>query len=300
MKTLQRFTASLMMALCLGLSLASCNDEAESGDFNTQPQANQPQTLVNIPEINKEVKDSLDKYTAKIDSISKDTKVAIDQVTSMKEQVSNLESNEVWWWSFCGIAIFAVLLAIMCIIRCASLNKRLNRHRDEIEELKRDQQTALFAPKSVAKTSTPADYESLKRRIFNMESQIHRLSSAPRSVQQSVESVVTPHVSDARKNGYFGNPIAGAEPYFKKLLSSCDSDARFSVEISGDKAIFRPLESASYLGTFKSIDAPKLAIEFKGQCALSDANYMKVITPGEAISKDGKWVITKKATVYLS
>lgn len=299
MKSLRYFIASLTMALFIGLSLASCDDESQAQTSEKQQQIPQQQTVVNVPEINKEVKDSLDKYTARIDSISKDSKAVIEDVASMRGKVSSLQDNEKWWWLSCCVGIISLVLSIICLIRCVDLNKRLDRHRDDIQEVKRDKQSALFAPKTISKTSTPSDYASLMRRVYDLECQIRRLSSDPRPVQQLVEPVVNPIVHEAIKNGYFGNPINAVEPYFKKLLVSRDSDARFIAEISGNKAIFKPLDSSSYFGTFVSNDAMRAAVDFKG-CVPSEASSMQVITPGEAVQCENKWVITKKATVYLS
>lgn len=299
MKSFRYQITSLMMALIVGLSLTACDDDSQAQTYDNQQQPTQQQTIVNVPEINKEVKDSLDKYTARIDSISKDTKAAIDDVASMSGKVSDLKDNEKWWWGSYGVGIIALILTIICIIRCNELNKRLNRHRDEIQELKREKQSASFAPKTVSKSSIPSDYDSLKRRVYDLEIQLRQLTTTPRQTQPYTEPVIIPVVKDNIKTGYFGNPINATEPYFKKLLVSRDSEARFSADISGNKAIFKPLDSSSYFGTFVSNDAMRAAVDFKG-CAPSEASSMQVITPGEAEQRDNKWVITKKATVYLS
>lgn len=299
MKPLRYFATLLTFALSLGLSLIACNDKSETLSNANQQQEHNQSTVVNVPEIYKEVKDSLDKYTAKIDSISKDSKAAIDEVASMRGTVSALQNNEKWWWISFGICVIAIIITIICLIRCAELNKRLSRHRDDIDGLKSYMQSTAFAPKIVSKTSVPCDYESLKRRVYDLENQIRQLTSASRPNSKPAEPVAIPNVQEPRRNGYFGNPINAAEPYFKKILVSRDSEARFIAEITGNMAIFRPVDSSSYLGTFVSNDAMRAAIDFTG-CAPSEASSMKVSIQGEAIQRDNKWVITKKATVYLS
>lgn len=299
MKTLRYFAALLTFAFSIGLSLIACNDKSETlSNANLQQEHLQP-TIVNVPEINKEVKDSLDKYTARIDSISKHSKMAIKDVASIKGTVSALQDNEKWWRISFGICVIAIIITIICLIRCAELKKRLDRHRLDIEGLKSEKQSASFAQKNMSKTSVPYDYESLTRRVCDLEIQIGKLTSVSHPVLKPVEPVAIPNVKEPRKNGYFGNPINAAEPYFKKILVSRDSEARFIAEITGNMAIFRPVDSSSYLGTFVSNDAMRAAIDFTG-CAPSEASSMKVNIPGEAIQRDNKWVITKKATVYLS
>lgn len=293
------------MALFIGLLLTGCDDESQAQVPNN-PESSIPPTPVYIPEINKEVKDSLDKYTARIDSISRETEEAISKVESMQGDVSDLKvgvsalkDNEKWWWTSCGIGIVAIILAIVCLIRYVELNRRLNRHRNDIQGLQRDQQSASFAPRAVSRNATTSDQDSLKRRIDDLERQIRQLTSAPRSSQQPVGSVVNQIAHAANENGYFGNPVNATEPYFKKLLGSRDSDARFIAEVSGNRARFRPLDSSSYLGTFVSNDAMRAAVDFEG-CLPSRASSMKIISPGVAILRDNKWIIDQKATVILS
>lgn len=299
MKTLRHFAALLTLPLILGLSLIACNGKSEAIANPNQQQEHQQTTIVNVPEINKEVKDSLDKYTARIDSISKVSKAAIDEVASMRGSVSALQDNEKWWWASFGICVIAVIITIICLIRCVELNKRLGRHRGEIEGLKSDKQLTSFAKKNVSKTSAPQDYEALKRRVNDLENQIRQLTSASRPVSNPAKTIAIPIVQEPIRSGYFGNPINAADPYFREILVSHDSEARFIVEITGNKATFRPLDSPSYLGTFVSNDAMRAAIDFTG-CVPSVASSMQVNTSGEAIQRDNKWIITRKATVYLS
>lgn len=299
MKSLRYLLALLTIVLVLGLSLTACDDGANAQNSTNETKL---ETEQKSPDLNSLVKDSLNNFAARIDSISKESREAIDEVSSMNSKVSDLKNNEKWIWSSCGLGLLALILVLYCIIRSVKLNERLDRHRDKIQEFKRDKQNASFAPKSVFKSSTPADYERLKKRVSDLEFQIRQLTSYSQPIQPTqskVEPIVTPAVLASNKNGYFGTPINATDPYFKKLLVSRDSDARFSAEISGVKAYFKPLDSSTYFGTFVSNDALRAAVEFKG-CAPSEATSMQVIARGEAVQRDNKWVITKKATVNLS
>lgn len=293
------------MALFIGFLLTGCDDESQA-QIPNNPESSISPTPVYIPEINKEVKDSLDKYTARIDSISRETEEAIKKVESMqrdvlylKKEISALKDNEKWWWTSCGIGIVAIILAIVCLIRYAELNRRLNRHRNDIQGLQRDKQSESFPPRAVSRNVGSSDIDTLKRRVEVLERQMGQQTSTPRYSQHNVERVVNLSVHEANKNGYFGNPVNATEPYFKKLLGSRDSDARFIAEVSGNEAKFQPLDSSSYLGTFVSNDAMRAAVDFKG-CSPSAASSMRICGPGKAILRDNKWIIIKKATVILS
>lgn len=299
MKSFRCHITSLMLALILVLSLTACEDDSQAQTkYATQPDP-QPPTVLIVPEINKEVKDSLDKYTARIDSISKEVKEALDNVVSIRKDVSNLKDNEMWWWIAMGISIIALVIAVFVIKLCVDLQSRANRQRRDIEEIVRERREAVYNSKHVTKSALPTDYDSLKRRVHDLELKLNQHTSYAHPVQPHIEPVTKQIVRDTTKKGYFGTPVPAADPYFKKLLISQDSDARFVAEIIGNKAIFKPLESNSHFGTFVSNDAMRGAVDFKN-CAPTELSSMQVITPGEAEQRDNKWVITKKAIVHLS
>lgn len=294
MKALRYLTTALTIFL-LGVSLASCHDESKAKTSEIQHEASHKQPSDSISDVYKELKDSLSRYSEKIEAISKNSQDAINKANSVQKDVSGIQDNEIWWTLSVFVSIIALVIASFCLYRLAETKERLDRHRDGIKENRRDIHNIN---KSLSeKNSTPPDYESLKRKVNDLERRIRELVAATRLNQLQVEAIVYPVPDDT--NGYFGNPINAEEPYFKKLLVSRDSEARFHAEISGNTATFKPLDSASYLGTFVSNDAMRAAVEFKG-CATTQASSMQVITSGEAVQRDNKWIITKKAIVFLS
>lgn len=297
MKALRYLLTSLTIFL-IGISLTSCHDESRANKSETQQKASNNQPSDSVSDVNKEVKDSLSRYSAKIDAVSKHAQDAINKANSVQKDVSGIQDNEIWWTLSSVVSIIALVISFVCLYRLAESKERLDRHRDGIQEIIRKIRNIQSIQKSSSeKNSTPPDYESLKQSVYNLERRIRELSSTPSPIQLPFETIVYPVPDET--NGYFGNPINAAEPYFKKLLVSRDSDARFSAEISGDRAIFKPLDSASYLGTFVSNDAMRAAVEFEG-CAPSRATSMQVKSTGEATQRDNKWIISKKAIVFLS
>ncbi|MGN0238030.1 MAG: hypothetical protein ACI4AK_08120 [Lepagella sp.] len=310
MKSLKNLIASMTIVLIMGLSLTACEDksQAQTNDIPEEPE--QEQTNVTVPEINKEVKDSLYKYTARIDTIFQIATKAREEVTSMKEtvdstkeDVSNLQGNELWMWIALGIAVFALLIAIYAVKLNYGLQNRADRQRQAIDKLKSIvhelKPTSGIYSGTVSRTTVPSDYEGLKKRVLELEYQLKQLGTYVQSIKTTAQKVDNPVITGPVKTGYFGTPINSSEPYFKKLLVSCDSEARFKVDIKGDRATFKPLESTRYLGTFVSNDAMRAAVDFTG-CTPSQASSMYVRELGEAVQRDSKWIITKKATVTLS
>ena len=288
MKSLRNFIMLLTSTLFIGLSLMACNGEKKG---------EQQSTCDNAVELSA-VKDSLEKCSEKIDNLSN----KLNEYTRKVDSISGKQGDQygkVWLWVLSGVAIVAFFVAIYSLVCFRRLNKRLNRHRNDLESLKSDKQSVSFAPKPVSKNSTPSDYENLKRRVFDLERRIQQPALATRPNPKPAESVVKPAAQPMVLQGYFGNPIGTESAYFKKMLISCDSEARFSVDYLGNKATFRPLDSGTYFGTFVSNDAMRVAVDFEG-CPTSQASSMQVVAPGEAELRDNKWIIIKKSIVKLS
>lgn len=288
--------ASVTIVLASGLLLSACDNDSQAEDFENQHSATVQTSVINVPEINKEVKDSLDKYTERIDSISKVAKAASDNVGVMHKKVSDLQDKEKWLWSAFGLAAVAVILALICLIRTINISKRIDRHRREIDELRHDKQSV--SPTMVNNPSIPSDYNTLKKRVSDLENKLNKLLTTPNERPDVDREAPKPVVQTSTKSGYFGTPINASEPYFKRLLNTRDSEARFTTEISGKRATYKPIELSSYIGTFVSTDAMRAAIEFSG-CNPSEATSMTVVTPGTAEQRNDKWIITKKASIKL-
>ncbi len=207
------------------------------------------------------------------------------------------------------LAVISMILSIYALIKVKSINARAGRHREEIDELTQslmDMRCNLVSSarnkNTGASTLLNRDYTGLLCRISELErlykqKQAHITSAVGfgRGEKSMIPQTHTQH-------GYFGLPsqMSMTEAYFKKFDEIRDSDSRFTVEIKDEKAVFKPLlESTRLLNGIKSGDVIKFALEFHG-CALSDATQMEVISAGEAIKKDGLWIITRKARISLA
>lgn len=295
MKPLRNFIVLLTTTLFIGLSLMACNDKANSsGTCEDSDKSQEIQAMkAELDSLSNKLKD----VTEKVKSLSEMN--SDSQKTDSDPQNTNSAPQKTWLWILSGVAIVSFVLAIISSVRYRCLNKRLSRHRKELESLKSNKQSASFAPKPVYKSPTSPDYENLKRKVSELERRIQQLTPAPRPNPKPVEPVVKQVAQPTVQQGYFGNPIGTEAAYFKKLLVSCDSEARFSVDYSGNKATFRPLDSGTYFGTFVSNDAMRVAVDFEG-CPTSQASSMQVVAPGEAELRDNKWIIIKKSIVKLS
>lgn len=294
MKSVRSTIVIMTITIFAWLSLGSCNRESQT----QTPEQTTEESAPSYEDIPKAVTDS-------ISTISQELRNAVETVDNMRASITKMQGKEICLWgAIILIAVLAFVLFGICHKLYSNLHDRANRQHSDIEELKRYNQDQSSSPRTAARTSVPSDYESLKRRVCELEKQVNQLTSDSRPIKQS-QTMVVPNVPKApspKTNGYFGNPVQAAkQPYFKKLLVSCDSDARFSVDISGDEAVFRPLESSDYIGTFISNDAMRAAIEFQGCTPREGPSSMHVNKPGKAVQEEGgKWLITEKSQVYLS
>lgn len=286
MKPIRYISASVAMALIVVVSLTSC-----AGKSKSHSRSNQQQVVVEESKNDIAVNDSPENNIAySISDFAKD-------LNTLQEQVSEIQSNEKWWWIFSGASVLAILLATICLYSNDTVKEKLEQTKKDINKLAQYNNRQELAKKPTVYTNTmPFDNKpSLERRVAELEKKIQQLTSPSIAVQPSV-SHSTPEMV---KNGYFGNPVNNdAEPYFKKLLTSKDSDARFTVEVSGNKATFKPLDIPGSPGTFRSSDALRAAVNFTEISTAS--SHMQVNAPGEAELRDNKWLITKKAKITFS
>lgn len=293
MKSIRNIITIFVLALSIGLLVSSC--EIMSSPKN----ANKKQSTEKVSSSTKERhSDSAETKDEAKDTTSAEEKIkdAITEITKLKAEVDKLQSAESWIWVSVGLGILALVLCVICLVQYSNLQERANRHRCDINQTNNAVKDA-FHKVQANLTSLSSDCAAARRKIEGIECKVNKLVS---DANAKGRSLVQNETGREDRKGYFGYPIQTAEPYFKKILYSRDYDALFEVEIMGDNACFKPLESthSSYLGTFLSSDSVRAAVDFAG-CATSDATGMKVEESGTATKKGDKWYITNKSKVRL-
>ena len=311
MKTLRIF---MYMAILFigGMLLIGCEDSNAS---NNQQSTTNEQLASTVGEERmdsnekKQVLDSISVLVSQIETLSETNN---NKLNTISKEIADLKgASHLFDLISWIIAAIALLIAIIAIIKLNSVQKRSDRHRNELGNL--EQRINLLEQKTVssstrAKSSysgiSNSEYASLASRISIIERQLDKISQSQTTIHQNIVqnrplSEVRPCTNEL--NGYFGLPtqMSLTEAYFKKLSDIRDSDSRFVVSIRDNKAEFRPIEGTQYLNDLKSNDDIKMALIMKG-CAPSDAIQMTVILPGEAKKDGDRWIITKKATIALS
>lgn len=318
MKAIRSIIAIIAIVLISGLSLNNCTK-------NTETPQSTPNNSVPVSSIDTAgIKDTVTlKIVASINTLNNRMCYTTEEIKHMQDSITELQKTEKMLWSAIGlITIIALILMALCIKFYSILKRQNNSRKSATQEQIKDKQTEPYRPRpvTVEKSYVTVEIKDLEQRVAKIEALLKKLNTEDNSKQQPNQkspgtvppptvNIIPPQekipeeeksISIPTKKGYFGNPAPSDKPYFKRLYNSPDSEARFSVEISGDKAHFRPLDSSKYIGTFISNDAMRTAIEFTGCNPSEHPNSMRVIMPGEAVLENGKWFIIKKSQVYLS
>ncbi len=311
MKTFR--TIILVSTLLIGgMAFTGCEDNNVSNSQQATPTPKQSESQAEASPMDssekKQVLDSINALGLQIEKLTNEQENITSDLKTVSKEVSELKgSSHLFDLISWIVAAVALLVALITLIKLSSIQKHADRHRNDLMKL--GQRISLLEQNPTRAKSTYSgissnEYSSLISRISFIERQIDKMNQSQIAVPQNV--VQNRPISDVLKdstseqNGYFGLPtqMSLTEAYFKKLSDIRESDSRFTVSVKDTKAEFRPLEGTQYLNDLKSNDAIKMALEIHG-CAPSEANQMKVLMPGEAKKTDGRWIIIKKASIYL-
>lgn len=295
-----------------GMAFTGCEDNNVSNSQQATPTPKQSESQAEANPMDssekKQVLDSINALGSQIETLTNEQENITSDLKTVSKEVSELKgSSHLFDLISWIVAAVALLVALITLIKLSSIQKRADRHHNDLMKL--GQRISLLEQNPTRAKSTYSgissnEYSSLISRISLIERQIDKMNQSQIAVPQNV--VQNRPISDVLKdstseqNGYFGLPtqMSLTEAYFKKLSDIRESDSRFTVSVKDTKAEFRPLEGTQYLNDLKSNDAIKMALEIHG-CAPSEANQMKVLMPGEAKKTDGRWIIIKKASIYL-
>lgn len=304
MKLRNSILFNLVTSIVLFLSLSSClnfkkgkvSDPTHYGTYEIVKQ-----DYIKIEE------DSLNNIITSLERISQQYESVDNNNKILESKLHDFENIRVWIWIALGGGLISLILSILGFLNSSSSHNRIDDLEEKLKKIKLKFQNDTYHPQQISKNNSSNELEQLKRRIREIEIQLRYLSSS-----LSVKSVSSTSHSKTEsdqeadliklqsKKGYFTNPINGVTPYFKKLLQYKEPEARFSAEISNNKAVFMPFEQSVDFNTYISfIDDYRAAIEFNG-CDPKQATRMQIIKGGDAEFRDGNWYIIKKALVNLS
>lgn len=294
-----------------GLLLTSCEDEAVPKNQDSSTPDNQETVTsstegkdaavspINPAELDS-MKDNIENLKKQVGESSNRADKSENEIKNLKEQES---SNKLYLFISLILGIISILIAIVALAIASKFNKRLDKHGNDIYNLKQSSDSR-FAP--IPRQNGSDDYYQMKSRLKILEDEVKALKRTKNTVDEYRVSPYTPKPSSTpvsvveTQKGYFGQPTQADRGYFKSFLTTRDSEARFSAEEKNNVANFEPLlNTRAELETLLRTDAAKLAVDFEG-CSLQEANQAKVIKPGIAKFEGNRWYITQKALVALT
>lgn len=225
------------------------------------------------------------------------------QVQDVEVKFSKLEDNKFWLWTSLGLSSFVLILIAIILKIFFVFNNKITQSRENIKQIKDRLNQIEISLQNVGKpvmVSKISQSDNFSDRLSLIEKQVKELLKSINHTERNQQQI--PQCSPIKKSsesGYFGTPVSGSNPYFKDLLRSRCGEERFSVEISGNEAKFEPINETVYLNTYVSSDILRAVIEFDGG-TVDNPTRMKIIEPGKAEKKNGKWGIVKKTIVQLS
>jgi hypothetical protein len=255
---------------------------------------------------NKAVIDSVKAINAKTDSLQTAQSQFNDRLQSCENQIKDVNRSSALYilMALCVGGVTA-LISIVAIFKCVRIKDSLKRHRAEIEKIKLGLSNLQinfqhgYNQITPHRGTTSDEYYTLSRRIQALEQKL-LISTQP--AMPSHATVIADKTETDNRTSYFGTPshAQGDSAYFKKEFTHRDSDVMFVASISGEIAEFKPIEDGgtARLGTLTSSEPMKLAVEFIG-CAPSEANSMRVESPGTVEFDGERWYIKDKTKVRL-
>jgi hypothetical protein len=300
--TVKLFTIALLEVMVL----VACNQSQAQEESPQQDVAGESAQTIHGATPDKVVLDSIRAIAMKADSLDRAQHDFDTRLSDVNNQLTETKraSSLYLLIAFCCAAI-ALIVAIMACSKTRNIKARLDRHRKDIDEQKLQLGNMQYSlgnghSSTIRSTSTSDDYYKLASRLSSVELQLRSISQPNNRIEDQQSHVIGQPVIQT-SNVYFGTPsqAQGDSAYFKKEFKHRDSEVMFSAVITGDNAEFRPIEGdTASLGTLKSSDTMKLAVQFEG-CAPSEANSMQVILPGIAKFDGERWYIRKKTLVRL-
>jgi hypothetical protein len=258
------------------------------------------------------LKSSIESTNKNVDSLTTNVNKVIQNFESCRQDIEKLkkqkneEVDQVRNIAYLAIvlSIASILISLLIKKNVRDISGRVQTLDDEVAKKLKD----VSKPEIKTRPSTTSSYAPpLEKRVAELEDVVSAIKKrmADDSSEKKVEQHSAPvnNQNQGRNIGatgsvvrYFGTPVDnGNLGYFKKIFVSGDSETRFKVILKNNIACFAPME----LTQLKSFDYFDRCVECRG-VSKNDAKHMDVVSPGEAVEENGKWVIKKKAVVSLS
>lgn len=227
------------------------------------------------------IKRSLGKQQSAIDEQQKEIK-------TLKEKKSEVS---LIWIILVSTALILFLLSIYFYITLKDIQKRLDRHRSDIEKLFYKMEE--YKSKSYILNSTTKSIKN--ERTENNDKYKPSEEKPVVSTKEVTKEETEPNKNiEDTKEGYFGMLIGNS--YFSELITSKNDNALFKAWVSDTDGEFTILS----LDAIRSIDGIESAV-YKEGVPIKEALYFKVIQKGKVKrNSKGNWDLVSPTKIKLS
>ena len=227
------------------------------------------------------IKRSLGKQQSAIDEQQKEIK-------TLKEKKSEVS---LIWIILVSTALILILLSIYFYITLKDIQKRLDRHRSDIEKLFYKMEE--YKSKSYILNSTTKSIKN--ERTENNDKYKPSEEKPVVSTKEVTKEETEPNKNiEDTKEGYFGMLIGNS--YFSELITSKNDNALFKAWVSDTDGEFTILS----LDAIRSIDGIESAV-YKEGVPIKEALYFKVIQKGKVKrNSKGNWDLVSPTKIKLS
>ena len=278
----------IIVFLALSIVTYGCSDSTRAQNAPTNKE-------ILIDNKISEVNSLIDSLRTELSSIKRSLEKQQSTIDKQKEEIKTLKEKKsevsLIWIILVSTALILILLSIYFYITLNDIQKRLYRHRSDIEKIFYKMEEYKSKSYILNSTTKPIKNERTENNAKYKPSEEKPVVSTKEVTKEGTE----PNKNiEETKEGYFGMLIGSS--YFSELITSKNDNALFKAWVSDTDGEFTILS----LDAIRSIDGIENAV-YKEGVPIKEALYFKVIQKGKVKrNSKGNWDVVSPTKIKLS
>lgn len=278
----------IIVFLALSIVTYGCSDSTRAQNAPTNKE-------ILIDNKISEVNSLIDSLRTELSSIKRSLEKQQSTIDKQKEEIKTLKEKKsevsLIWIILVSTALILILLSIYFYITLKDIQKRLYRHRSDIEKIFYKMEEYKSKSYILNSTTKPIKNERTENNDKYKPSEEKPVVSTKEVTKEGTE----PNKNiEETKEGYFGMLIGSS--YFSELITSKNDNALFKAWVSDTDGEFTILS----LDAIRSIDGIENAV-YKEGVPIKEALYFKVIQKGKVKrNSKGNWDVVSPTKIKLS
>lgn len=278
----------IIVFLALSIVTYGCSDSTRAQNAPTNKE-------ILIDNKISEVNSLIDSLRTELSSIKRSLEKQQSTIDKQKEEIKTLKEKKsevsLIWIILVSTALILILLSIYFYITLKDIQKRLYRHRSDIEKIFYKMEEYKSKSYILNSTTKPIKNERTENNDKYKPSEEKPVVSTKEVTKEETE----PNKNiEETKEGYFGMLIGSS--YFSELITSKNDNALFKAWVSDTDGEFTILS----LDAIRSIDGIENAV-YKEGVPIKEALYFKVIQKGKVKrNSKGNWDVVSPTKIKLS